>query len=186
MLILASASPRRKDLLSQAGFHFSVLPAEVEEWKPEPGNTLGIALRNAERKADAAAELHPEDTVIGADTVIEFEGETLGKPADLSHAEKILKRLSGKKHIVSTGVCILNRKKNIRVIFTDCTEVFFRPYGEDVIREYLSRVFVLDKAGAYAIQECGDMLAERIDGSFSNIIGLPVERVAETLRLIGE
>jgi len=185
-LILASASPRRADLLHRAGFRFEVLPASVEELPAVPGTAPDVALRNAERKADFMAASHPESTVIGADTVVELDGMILGKPADPDDALRILMLLSGKRHNVLTGVCIRNASRNIRIIFTDCTGVWFRPFDIDTAKLYMSRVNVLDKAGAYGIQEQGDMLVERIDGLFSNIVGLPVERVAESLRLIGE
>ena len=185
-LILASASPRRTELLRRAGFRFRVMPAAVEEIGPGPGCVPGIALRNAERKADHIASLEPGSTVIGADTVVELDGMILGKPADPADALRTLLLLSGKRHNVLTGVCIRNVERNIRVVFTDCTGVWFRPFGADTAKRYMSLVNVLDKAGAYGIQERGDMLVERIEGLFSNIVGLPVERVAETLRLIGE
>lgn len=185
-LILASASPRRTELLRRAGFRFRVLPAAVEEIEAGPGAAPGIALRNAERKADFIASQEPGSTVIGADTVVELDGMILGKPADSDDALRTLMRLSGKRHNVLTGVCIRNAERNIRVVFTDCTGVWFRPFDVDTAKRYMSLVNVLDKAGSYGIQEQGDMLVERIEGLFSNIVGLPVERVAETLRMIGE
>ena len=185
-LILASASPRRVDLLTRAGFRFRVVPASVDELSASPGFIPDVPLRNAERKADFVSESNPEDTVIGADTVVELDGLILGKPADPDDALRILMLLSGKRHCVLTGVCIRNRARNIRVVFTDCTNVWFRPFDIDTARHYMSVVNVMDKAGAYGIQERGDLLVDRIDGLFSNIVGLPVERVAETLRLIGE
>lgn len=185
-LILASASPRRTELLRKAGFRFRILPAVVDELEAGPGSVPGIALRNAERKADLIASQNPESTVIGADTVVELDGTVLGKPADPEDALRTLMLLSGKRHNVLTGVCIRNVARNIRVIFTDCTAVWFRPYDAETAKRYMSLVNVLDKAGSYGIQEHGDMLADRIEGLFSNIVGLPVERVAETLRMIGE
>ena len=185
-LILASASPRRTELLRKAGFRFRILPAVVDELEAGPGSVPGIALRNAERKADLIASQNPESTVIGADTVVELDGTVLGKPADPEDAFRTLMLLSGKRHNVLTGVCIRNVARNIRVIFTDCTAVWFRPYDAETAKRYMSLVNVLDKAGSYGIQEHGDMLADRIEGLFSNIVGLPVERVAETLRMIGE
>ena len=185
-LILASASPRRTELLRRAGFRFRVLPAAVEEIEAGPGAAPGIALRNAERKADFIASQEPGSTVIGADTVVELDGMILGKPADSDDALRTLMLLSGKRHNVLTGVCIRNAERNIRVVFTDCTGVWFRPFDVDTAKRYMSLVNVLDKAGSYGIQEQGDMLVERIEGLFSNIVGLPVERVAETLRMIGE
>ena len=185
-LILASASPRRTELLRRAGFRFRVMPAAVEELEATPGSAPDIALWNAERKADFIAAQNPGSTVIGADTIVELDGMILGKPADPEDALRILELLSGKRHNVLTGVCIRNEARNIRVVFTDRTAVWFRPFDTDTARQYISLVNVMDKAGAYGIQEHGDMLVERTEGLFSNIVGLPIERVAETLRLIGE
>lgn len=186
-LILASASPRRTELLREAGFRFRILPAAVEEIEAGPGTAAsGIVLRNAERKADLIASQESGSTVIGADTVVELDGMILGKPADPADALRTLMLLSGKRHNVLTGVCIRNVERNIRIIFTDCTGVWFRPFDVETAKRYMSLVNVLDKAGSYGIQEQGDMLVERIEGLFSNIVGLPVERVAEALRMIGE
>lgn len=183
-LILASASPRRAELLRSAGItNFRVIPApDVEELDAKSIYLHSIALQNSEMKADAVARLYPDSVVIGADTVIEFNDSTIGKPRSAEHAEEILSSLSGQIHETVTGVSILSRKHNIRILFTDVSTVKFKSYGMDVIRDYMQKVHVLDKAGAYAIQEYGDMLVESVDGSISNIIGLPVERVVEALK----
>ena len=183
-LILASASPRRAELLRSAGItNFRVIPApDVEELDAKSIYLHSIALQNSEMKADAVARLYPDSVVIGADTVIEFNDSTIGKPRSAEHAVEILTSLSGQIHETVTGVSILSRKHNIRILFTDVSTVKFKSYGMDVIRDYMQKVHVLDKAGAYAIQEYGDMLAESVDGSISNIIGLPVERVVEALK----
>lgn len=183
-LILASASPRRAELLRSAGItNFRVIPApDVEELDAKSIYLHSIALQNSEMKADAVARLYPDSVVIGADTVIEFNDFTIGKPRSAEHAEEILSSLSGQIHETVTGVSILSRKHNIRILFTDVSTVKFKSYGMDVIRDYMQKVHVLDKAGAYAIQEYGDMLVESVDGSISNIIGLPVERVVEALK----
>lgn len=183
-LILASASPRRAELLRSAGItNFRVIPApDVEELDAKSIYLHSIALQNSEMKADAVARLYPDSVVIGADTVIEFNDSTIGKPRSAEHAVEILTSLSGQIHETVTGVSILSRKHNIRILFTDVSTVKFKSYGMDVIRDYMQKVHVLDKAGAYAIQEYGDMLVESVDGSISNIIGLPVERVVEALK----
>ena len=183
-LILASASPRRAELLRSAGItNFRVIPApDVEELDAKSIYLHSIALQNSEMKADAVARLYPDSVVIGADTVIEFKDSTIGKPRSAEHAVEILTSLSGQIHETVTGVSILSRKHNIRILFTDVSTVKFKSYGMDVIRDYMQKVHVLDKAGAYAIQEYGDMLVESVDGSISNIIGLPVERVVEALK----
>ncbi len=183
-LILASASPRRAELLKNAGFIFRVIPSDVEELTASEENANGIALQNAIRKAEHIAEQYPGSVVIGADTVIELDSVTIGKPESPEDAGNILRRLSGRKHVVSTGVCICCLRKKIKVIFTDCSSVFFRELTEEIIESYLSLVNVLDKAGAYGIQEHGDMIVDHIEGSFTNIMGLPVERVTEALKQI--
>lgn len=142
------------------------------------------ALENACAKAEEVAGRFPEALVIGADTVIEFENEILGKPRDLAEAEKILEKLAGKTHRVTTGCAVRCCARNIRIRFAETSAVTFRPFGRETIREYLSNVPVLDKAGAYAIQDHGEMIIERYEGELENIIGLPVARLAETVKLL--
>lgn len=181
--ILASASPRRQDLLRRAGFSFQIFVPEVEEIVRAGAFYRETALANALLKAEGAAESFPDAVVIGADTVIEMDGEILGKPRDEQDAFRILRILSGRTHEVVTGVAVLVKNENIRIRFADVTKVTFQELPDEVIRTYLSRVHVLDKAGAYGIQEQGDLLLERMEGSLDNVIGLPVERLTETLRL---
>lgn len=181
--ILASASPRRQDLLRRAGFSFQVFVPEVEEIVHAGALYRETALANAFLKAEGAAEVFPDAVVIGADTVIELDGKILGKPLDEEDAFRMLRTLSGRTHEVVTGVAVLVKSENIRIRFADVTKVTFKNLPDEVIRAYLSRVHVLDKAGAYGIQEQGDLLLERMEGSLDNVIGLPVERLSETLRL---
>jgi len=178
-IILASASPRRSSLLREAGPAFAdirIMTSHVEE-----GND---PLENAMRKAEVVAELNPQAIVIGADTVIRFEGETIGKPADLEDAKKILARLSGHTHDVATGVCVRCIEADFLVRFEEATHVTFRPLTPEIIDKYVQDVNVLDKAGAYAIQEHGEDIIESIDGSLTNVIGLPVERLKETVEYL--
>ncbi len=181
--ILASASPRRQHLLRQAGVSFQVFVPEVEEIVRPGAFYRETALENALLKAQGAAAVFPDSVVIGADTVIELDGEILGKPRDEEDALLMLRTLSGRTHEVVTGVAVLVKNVHIRIRFADVTKVAFRKLTDDVIRAYLNRVHVLDKAGAYGIQEHGDMLLDRLEGSLNNVIGLPVERLSETLRL---
>ena len=174
-VILASASPRRSALLKEAGPMFAtmrIMTADVEEGD-DP-------LENAMRKAEAVAKLNPQALVIGADTVIRFEGETIGKPAGLEDAKRILAMLSGRTHDVATGVCVRCVEADILVRFEEATHVTFRTLTPEIIDKYVRDVNVLDKAGAYAIQEHGGDIIESIDGSLTNVIGLPVERLKET------
>lgn len=180
-LILASASPRRKELLAKAGFVFDVQASDADEFS-DGLYFEKIAIVNAAAKAESVAELNPEALVIGADTVIEYRGKILGKPSSPEDASAMLQTLSGGVHRVVTGVCIRNIENSISCVFADCSSVYFREFGQNVITDYLDKVHVLDKAGAYAVQEYGDMLVERIEGSAENVIGLPVKRLAESLR----
>lgn len=178
-VILASASPRRSALLREAGPAFAnmrIMTSHAEE---------GVdPLENAMRKAEAVAELNPRAIVIGADTVIRFEGEIIGKPADLEDAKRILAKLSGRTHDVATGVCVRCVEADFLVRFEETTHVTFRTLTPGIIDDYLRAVNVLDKAGAYAIQEHGEDIVESIDGSLTNVIGLPVERLKETVEYL--
>ena len=181
-IILASKSPRRQDILSQAGIKFTTVTAQVTEIDS------GIYYRhipmfNAVIKASHIAEDFPEALVIGADTVIEYKNQTIGKPISLQHAATILKQLSGNTHKVVSAVCLICKKRNIKTVFADTTTVRFKDLSASTIAEYLQKVEVLDKAGAYAIQEHGEMLVDSINGSINNVIGLPIERVIECLQL---
>lgn len=142
-------------------------------------------LLNAIAKSRAGAELYPDDLVIGADTVIELGGHLIGKPCDLDDARRILRKLSGRSHLVTTGICLTCLSRNIRCQFSVSTTVKFKELSDRVINDYLDKVYVLDKAGAYGIQEYGDMLTESVDGPLDNVIGLPCEKLAEALTACG-
>ena len=178
-IILASASPRRSALLKEAGPAFAdmrIMTSHVEEGS-DP-------LENAMLKAEAVAQMNPRAVVIGADTVIRFGGETIGKPADLEDAKRILAMLSGRTHDVATGVCVRCVEADFLVRFEEATHVTFRTLTPEIINKYVQDVNVLDKAGAYAIQEHGEDIIESIDGSLTNVIGLPVERLKETVEYL--
>jgi septum formation protein len=179
-LILASTSPRRADLLRESGVSFRIEAPEVEEWSAEdfpeiqPGE---LARGNARRKARAVAERHPGQPVLAADTIVVCEGRVLGKPADEEMAKKMLGWLSGRTHEVVTGVVlVLPDGKKIRESVVR-TRVKFRSLETPEVEAYVKEVDVLDKAGAYALQDGGDRLVERVEGSRSNVIGLPMETV---------
>ena len=181
-IILASKSPRRQDILRKAGVKFTTLTSQITE--VESGIYYQhIPLFNAIAKASEVAEYFPEALIIGADTVIEFQHQTIGKPASLEHAANILKQLSGETHQVVSAICLICKKLKIKTVFADTTEIRFKTLSASTITEYLKKVEVLDKAGAYAIQEHGDMLVDCINGSIDNVIGLPLERVMESLQL---
>jgi septum formation protein len=180
-LILASASPRRQELLRQMGLAFEVIPARIREVQPGHLSPAEIGQINACRKARAVARDHPEALVLGADTLVCLGRRLFGKPADFPEAERMLLELEGREHLVITGVCLLQLRARRRRLFAAATRVLFRPLGLDQVRAYLERIHPLDKAGAYAIQEHGDLIVERIEGSFSNVVGLPVERLEQVL-----
>ncbi len=183
-LILASASPRRKELLARLEIPFTVQTSDAEERSEGPW--MMLALENAFAKAEEVAGRFPDSVVIGADTVIEFENRILGKPRDIEDAEKMLLAFSGKTHAVTTGCAVICKSRNICVRFAETSLVTFRTLSCEQIREYLSLVHVLDKAGAYAIQEHGDMIIARYEGDLDNIIGLPVTRLGETLNMLAK
>jgi len=176
LIVLASSSPRRRELLAQAGITFEVVVSPAEEVHDASLKPEELCELNATLKAVAVAELRTEATVIGADTLVFIDGLPLGKPADLQDARAMLQRLSGRTHQVCTGVCIITPggEKNI---VSDTTEVTFRTLDEAAIDCYFSKVDPLDKAGAYGIQEYGDEIISGICGSYENVMGLPVHLV---------
>lgn len=171
-LILASASPRRRFILEEMGFRVQIEKPDIEEvfYDPFPYYTPII---NAVSKAESVAEIHPDMVVLGADTVIEFENQILGKPESMDTAESLLMEFSGKSHDVVTAVCLIHKKYRIKTVFCDKSEVFFKTLTHQTIQEYFEKVNPLDKAGAYGIQENGDMIIERFTGEIETIIGLP-------------
>jgi septum formation protein len=180
-LILASASPRRAELLREMGADFTILTRPTAEAHHEGFTARELCLLNAYRKARAVAKLHPQALVLGADTLV-YLGTTLyGKPVDLADAHRMLRELAGHTHQVVTGVCLLQLGANRCRLFAETTNVTFKPLSESQISAYLAAIQPLDKAGAYAIQDRGDEIVERISGSFSNVVGLPVERVKHEL-----
>ena len=180
-LILASASPRRAELLKLLPVKFQVLPGTVAEVAHEHLSPLEICQLNAHRKARAVAKKIPDALVLGADTLVFLDNEILGKPRSLADARRMLARLQGRHHQVVTGVCLMHLRAHRERIFAVSTDVSFHPLDGRQIRDYLARINPLDKAGAYAIQESGEKIISEISGSFSNVVGLPVERLREEL-----
>jgi len=185
-LVLASASPRRVHLLRQAGFEFVILPARIREVQPEHLTPHEIAQINAYRKSRAVAKQHPDAIVLGADTLVCLGRQILGKPASLAEAHQMLAKLQGRTHEVVTGVCLIHLRQHRQKVFVVSTAVTFRRLHLDQIRRYLAKVNPLDKAGGYAIQEDGDEIVKNIHGSYSNVVGLPIERLQEELRQWGD
>jgi septum formation protein len=184
-IILASASPRREQLLREMGLRFTVIrPDGVEEATHGAAPDV-LVMRNAQGKARAVAGRHREALVIGADTEVVLDGVVFGKPRDLNDAEAMLSKLAGRRHDVFTGVCVIHRVFDTEITFAERTEVWMPPATRGQIREYFKKVDPLDKAGGYAAQEHGDLIIERIEGSFTNVMGLPVERLQATLEKLG-
>lgn len=180
-VILASASPRRVELLRQCVFDFHVIPSDAPEIHHDQLTAAEVSQINAYRKARAVAKKFQDALVLGADTLVCLETRLFGKPADLEAAYRMLEQLSGRTHQVVTAICLLHLRGRRQRIFAETTAVTFRPLDAALIQRYLARINPLDKAGAYAIQEDGDLLVEQISGSYSNVIGLPVERLRQEL-----
>ena len=180
-LILASRSPRRRYLLEQAGLTFSVVPSTIDESFPPVGPIEDHVRMLAEAKATQVAGLHPKSWVIGADTLVLIGDAVLGKPNTLSQARQMLKTLSGTTHRVLTGYCICCKEAGRSFCETVQTKVEFKPLSETEIDWYLSTDEPFDKAGSYAVQGLGSFLVRRIEGSYTNVVGLPVCEVIECL-----
>jgi septum formation protein len=180
-LILASGSPRRAALLRQLGLDFKVHPSKAAEVHCEQLTALEVSRLNACRKARSVARKHSDALVLGADTLVFLDTALYGKPADLEAAYRMLEELQGRTHHVVTAICLLHLRERRQRVFTETTAVTFRPLDAPKIRRYLAKVNPLDKAGAYAIQEEGGLIIEKISGSYSNVVGLPVERLEQEL-----
>jgi septum formation protein len=184
-IILASASPRRMELLASAGIEFGVCPADVPE-EPLPGEMpRDHVLRLARDKAYEAALRVEGRYFVGADTIVLCDGEIMGKPKDQADAARMLRKLSGIPHEVITGFAVFDRERDGLMCKSVTTRVFFKPLRDEEIREYVATGCPMDKAGAYAIQGGAAHMVERIDGSYTNVVGLPLCEVIEVLRKIG-
>lgn len=185
-IILASASPRRKELMEKAGFEITIIPAGCQE-KADPGSAAEVvktlAVQKAEWVAKSIKDKYPADTiVIGADTVVALDETILGKPKDKEDAFSMLKTLSGKEHQVYTGVSIISLDGSIREGFVSCTRVKFYDLTDEEIKDYVETGEPMDKAGAYGIQGKGGMLVEGITGDYSNVVGLPIGELYRILK----
>jgi len=181
-IILASASPRRLELLASAGVEFEVFAGDVDE-EPLPGEVpADHVVRLARDKAISVASRVEGRFFVGADTVVVCDGEIMGKPKDAADAERMLRKLSGVSHEVITGYAIFDRERDDALCDAVTTRVFFKPLRDEEIRDYIATGCPFDKAGAYAIQGGAAYMVERIDGSYSNVVGLPLCEVVEALR----
>ena len=183
MIILASKSPRRKELFSLITADFEIIPAVGEERADRSLPPQKYVCELAEHKAEEIAAQYPEDTVIGADTIVAVNGEILGKPHDEADAKRMLRLLSGTEHSVFTGVCIICQNK--KIIFCDETKVRFFGLTDGEIDAYTASGEPFDKAGAYGIQDTGALLVSGITGDYYNVMGLPVGRLYRELLKAG-
>ncbi|MCX8157066.1 MAG: Maf family protein [Verrucomicrobiae bacterium] len=180
-LILASASPRRVELLKQLGVEFDVMPSQVAEVDHAFLTPREICLLNAWQKCRSVARRRPDAVVLGADTEVCLGARIFGKPASRGEAEAFLMELQGRVHEVVTGVCLMHWGRRRQWLGAEVTRVHFKPLSATEIADYLGLIQPLDKAGAYAIQEHGERIIERIEGSYSNVVGLPLEMLREAL-----
>lgn len=181
-IILASASPRRKELLGKIYTSFEIIPADVDESLNDNISAENAAQYLSEKKARHISEKYPDALVIGSDTTVVYSGLILGKPKDYSDAEKMLRLLSGKTHKVITGVSVFIGKKNIS--FSEVTEVTFFKLSNEEIEAYLKTDEWKDKAGAYGIQGAAGLFVEKICGDYDNVVGLPTARLNRKLKEI--
>jgi len=186
--ILASASPRRKHLLTEAGYKFTIVRPDIDEsaFPTKDVEPCEYAERLALAKAKNVAEYHPDCLVIAADTIAYFEGEIIGKPADRTDAEQITKKLFSKPHKVITGIAIVRLRDGIEINQSDTTTIYPKKLTAEQIAEHIKSGTWRDKAGAYAIQENGDEFIERIEGSLTNVMGLPMELLERLLKRLIE
>lgn len=180
-LVLASGSPRRKDLLEEAGFDFQVVVPEVEENEDVSVSIRRLTQENAALKAAAVAHVHPQAVVLAADTLVLLGERVLTKPADREEATEMLSSLNGKSHQVFTAFSILHMQSGRSVAQTVTTDVHFKILSAAEMAAYHERINPMDKAGAYAAQEHGELIIDRIEGSMTNVIGLPMDEVIEAL-----
>lgn len=184
-VVLASSSPRRRELLEKSGLKFTVDPTEMDEKLEGEVSPEELARSISLEKASAAAHRHPDSIIIAADTFGVLDGRLLGKPADASDARRMLTSLSGKCHEVLTGFTIMDSTSQKTVSRVVRTRVYFKVLSSEQIDQYVETGEPLDKAGAYAIQGLGAQLIDRVEGDYSNVIGLPVHALAEELDKFG-
>ncbi|HYE93579.1 MAG TPA: Maf family protein [Terriglobales bacterium] len=183
-LVLASASPRRRELLRHLVADFVVRPSAIDEHL-EPGPLTTAVARLAERKGRAVAASLTAGVVLAADTVVAVGGDALGKPRDADEARAMLRRLRGRGHEVVTGVAVLDVAAGAMTSAAEVTEVVMARYGDDLIERYVASGAPFDKAGGYAIQELDGVLVDRLVGSYTNVIGLPLGLTARLLKAAG-
>lgn len=184
-LILASSSPRRRELLARLGVAFEVVPAEVTEFEDTDADPRHMVAHNSALKADWVSARHPEAIVLGADTTVFIDDTVLNKPRDHAEARAMLGRLAGRTHVVFTGIAVRRASDGLRIDEGVESDVTFKPLDAAAIEDYLRRVEVLDKAGGYSIQDHTELIIAGHRGSFTNIMGLPLETTKQILTRCG-
>ena len=179
-IILASSSPRRQIILKQTGLPFKVVTPDVDESTVNSARPSTLVKKLALLKAQAVRSKFPDDTIISADTVVCHNGQILGKPKDLSHARQMLRSLSGNTHCVHTGVCVYVNGK--RFLYSVKSKVTFEDISDEFIEQYISKYPVLDKAGAYGVQQGAFYFIRQIKGEIGNVVGLPTKRLKRILK----
>lgn len=181
-IILASASPRRKEILENVNLKFTVQSSHIEEVVLENEPPKDLVMRLAFEKCMDVAKKNPNALVIGADTIVALDNNILGKPKDEHHAYEMIKSLSNKKHEVITGISLINLSLNKKVTDYVVSEVTFKDLSEETIKDYIKTKESLDKAGAYGIQGYGALLVDSIKGDYFNIVGLPISKIGDLLK----
>lgn len=184
-IILASGSPRRREIFKKLGINFQYVTSNIEEKFDESLSVYEQVVKLATIKAYKVANIYDEAFIVGADTVVYLENKIIGKPKDIVDAKNILKFLSGKMHEVITGVAIVNKREKLIERFYEKTEVYFRKLNDALIDWYIDTDEPMDKAGAYGIQGAGSLLVEKIYGDYDNVVGLPVGKLLEAFGRLG-
>ena len=182
---LASASPRRAELMYRMGLRFEIRPTHVQE---DDSGIIGpgeMVLKNAKLKAKTLSDLEPDSLVLGSDTTVALGEQVLSKPADMEEARRMLQMLSGHTHTVYTAVALYWKFGSLAHVFVDCSQVCFQQLDDARINEYFQLVDPLDKAGAYGIQVGRDLIVESVEGSIENVMGLPIQKLAITMEELG-
>ncbi|NOY00922.1 MAG: septum formation protein Maf [Verrucomicrobia bacterium] len=179
--ILGSGSPRRKDLLGEAGYQFTIEPSTAEELHDSDLDVRELTKWNAKLKAEEVASRFPDQIVLGADTLVTIDGQALGKPNTREEALKMIRTLNGRTHQVMTGVCLMRKTPSLLIQHCEVTDVSFKSLSDDELKNYHNLIDPMDKAGAYAAQEHGGVIIEKTNGSWTNVVGLPMEAVKTML-----
>ena len=179
--ILASASPRRRELLDRIGLRFEVIPADVEEDNDPTHGPAEMVAANAVLKAAALLAEFPEALILGSDTTVALDDKVLNKPVDLDEAREMLRHLSGRSHTVYSAVALCWQTGDLEEVFIESSQVHFKHFDDAVIKHYFEQVNPLDKAGAYGIQQAREMIIDRVEGSIENVMGLPVQSLERKL-----